>query len=362
MSNKEEISLAEKKVLENFYGISFEELEKQGAPDLLLQGIKDNMGVDVYDNMLKEATLELENEVKIVESKTENVAGNVLDDAASRGVSPAEKKVLEDFYGMSFEELEKQGAPDLLLQGIKDNMGVDVYDNMLKEATIEIEKEAQTVAIKEPTPLAPRGFEDFCPDIMKNEKTARWIEQEGDKAKVFAVKMAGLKDNPLVSPQVKKVISTPEGMVAMYNQVDAKAKEVETLCAHAMETNRLEDIQKFEKVAYENRVYSDLMRNDTILLDAEHWEKCYRTTSQTEKNADKEFLQTIKAEARIYEEKQKLQARKGVLNNMGATSKEQDKPNNMTANTKEKTSHKKNTNFFQTYKVEKTFKEQKSRA
>ena len=227
---------------------------------------------------------------------------------------------------------------------------------------LEIKKDVPTATKEEPTPPAPRGFEDFCPDIMKNEKTARWIEQEGDKAKVFAVKMAGLKDNPLVSPQVKKVISTPEGMVAMYNQVDAKAKEVETLCAHAMETNRLEDIQKFEKVAYENRVYSDLMRNDTILLDAEHWEKCYRTTSQTEKNADKEFLQIIEAEARIYEEKQKLQARKGVLNNMGATSKEQDKPNNMTVSTKEKTSSKKGINFSQTYKVGRTIKDRQSRA
>ena len=299
MSNKEEISLAEKKVLENFYGISFEELEKQGAPDLLLQGIKDNMGVDVYDNMLKEATLELENEVKIVESKTENAVGNVLDDAASRGVSPAEKKVLEDFYGMSFEELEKQGAPDLLLQGIKDNMGVDVYDNMLKKATLEIEKEAQTVAIKESTPPAPRGFKDFCPDIMKNEKTARWIEQEGDKAKVFAVKMAGLKDNPHVSPRVKEIISSPEGMIQMYNQIDVKFKDLEkteeALYTAAIQSNSIEDLKKVE--TYQS--YVDLMKNDARDLSPEHWEQCYGTTSE----AKGRLIETLEDEALIYEKK-----------------------------------------------------------
>lgn len=207
------------------------------------------------------------------------------------------------------------------------------------------------------------NFEDFCPDLMKNEKAAQWIEKEGDKARVFAVKMAGLKDNPSVSDNIKKMISTPEGMVELYQSLYKKfskidEKELDEIFSHISNMDNLDSYKLYAKKLDDFSSYHMLLNNDAKVLTPQHWKQCYNTTSAIKGP----LLETLGDEARIYEEKQKLQARKEVLNNIGSMSKEQDKPCNMIASTQEKTSSKKNKDIPKTYKLGKSIKGRQSRA
>lgn len=144
---------------------------------------------------------------------------------------------------------------------------------------------------------------------MKNEKAAQWIEKEGDKARVFAVKMAGLKDNPSVSDNIKKMISTPEGMVELYQSLYKKfskidEKELDEIFSHISNMDNLDSYKLYAKKLDDFSSYHMLLNNDAKVLTPQHWEQCYNTTSAIKEP----LLEMLGDEARIYEEKQKLQA------------------------------------------------------
>lgn len=171
-----------------------------------------------------------------------------------------------------------------------------------------------------------KSFEDYCPDMMKNPVTAQWIEKEGDKARVFAVKMAGIADNPKVNAEVKQMIASPEGLVDLYNRLDAKAAHVEEIEQHYMQN--LTNVEELEKIKDDllnpkNQEYTILMKNDQVVLTTgNHWEQCYSMG----KGSQQTTLDVLAEEAQDYHKKAVVAAEKNIVREALAKRKERTSP------------------------------------
>ncbi|MBO5038763.1 MAG: hypothetical protein J6C85_04840 [Alphaproteobacteria bacterium] len=194
------------------------------------------------------------------------------------------------------------------LEGLKAILGEEAFNSLSKEDLQTLLNNSSDMVLnldtKKEVKSGLKNFEDYCPDLMKNEKAAQWIEKEGDRARVFAVKMAGLRDNPSVSDNIKKMISTPEDVVELYQNLDKKLSymqnnELEEIFTYATDTNDLEKYKYYSKKFNDLNSYNMLLENDKNVLSPKHWEQCYSMTA----NVNEALLETLEDEARIFEEK-----------------------------------------------------------
>lgn len=117
-------------------------------------------------------------------------------------------------------------------------------------------------------------FSEICGDMEKDPAIKEWIEKEGDKARAFAAKAKGMIDRRQGTAAAREVLSTPEGMIASYNQLCRVLEENKDVLAQDFDLFSVADPKEMDRV--EKTLFAaTAVGNDGVGLSTEHFKQCY---------------------------------------------------------------------------------------